>query len=181
MNQTAPTIPEQTAPPLPQVGQTQGRGFFRRLSVLFCFGILAWLLGRHGELAPPAMGVLVFLALVLSVIGRSLYTWTLAVFNPAIRRNHGVAGIRQGVNTGFLMLIPFTVLAVLAELLLGWNALQAFAAAGFMISGAMAGMELGKLGKQNWFAALLPSLGAAILVGAWMVLLSVALSILQNR
>lgn len=159
------------------------RGWFRRLPIVACFAILGWLLGRRGEPEPEpvALAGVVLLALALGVIGRSIYGWAMVIFHPAIRRDHGAAAIRRAVDTGFLMLIPFTVLAAFAELRLGWSAVQAFASAGLMISGAMAGAELAKLGKQNWFAALLPSLGTAILAAAWIVLLSVALSILQTR
>lgn len=156
-----------------QLGRPRSRrGWFRRLPIVACFAILGWLLGRRGEPEPEpvALAGVVLLALALGVIGRSIYGWAMVIFHPAIRRDHGAAAIRRAVDTGFLMLIPFTVLAAFAELRLGWSAVQAFASAGLMISGAMAGAELAKLGKQSWFAALLPCVGAAVFAAAWMLM-----------
>ena len=185
MNPTMPTtpvgpVPATQPPPLPQTVPRQGGGFLSRLSVVVCFGVLGWLMARQGGLEPVALGGLVFLALAAGVIGRSLYTWALVIFNAVLRREHGAAVLRRAVDAGFLMLIPFTVLAVLAELRLDWNVMQAFASAGIMLGGAMVGAELGKLGQQNWFAALVPSLGAGVLAAVWLVLLSLAQIILPT-
>jgi len=163
---------------IPQPG-TKIRG--SRIATMACFGVLGWLMARQGGLGSFALGGLVFLALAAGVIGRSVYTWALVIFNPALRHEHGVAGIRRAVDAGFLMLIPFTVLAVVAEAGLGWSAMLAFASAGIMLAGAMAGAELGKLRKQGWMGALLPSLGAGVLAGVWLVLVSLADGFLKTQ
>jgi len=152
-----------------------------RVATAASFGVLGWLMVRSGGHGPLAAGLFITLAAALGMLGRFSYILLLVAFNPAVRHRQGYAAVRQGVDAGFLMLIPFTVLAVLAEVGLGWSALLAFASAGIMLAGTVAGADLSKLQKQRWLGALLPSLGAGVLAAAWMVLLSLAQSILQAR
>ena len=130
------------------------------LAVL-CFGVLGALTGRRVGPEPQllagfALGGIVFAWLGLAILGRVLY-----VFNSQVRKRYGYAAVSNAMGNGFLMLLPFTVLAAVAELYLGWNAVQAFSAAGIMTGAASAGMELGKLGGGRLADAMLAAVGAS--------------------
>lgn len=141
---------------------------------VLCFGVLGALTGRRlgpeaQVLAGFALGGIVFAWLGLVILGRALY-----VFNGRVRKRYGYVAVRNAMGNGFLMLMPFTVLAAVAELYLGWNAAQAFSAAGIMTGGATVGMELAKAGGGRLSSMALPSLGAFVLSGAWMLLTTMA-------
>ncbi len=65
--------------------------------------------------------------------------------NPNVRKEHGYAGIRRAVGAGYLVMVPFAVLALVAQLFFGWDALTSFAMAGMMAGSGAAGMEVSKL------------------------------------
>ncbi len=65
---------------------------------------------------------------------------------------------REAVSTGMLFMIPFTVLAILAELVLGWNAIMPFASAAITTAAATAGTEVMKKGAKGIKNVLIPSL-----------------------
>lgn len=162
------------------------RSSFITLAIV-CFGVLGGLTGRRveiGSLSIPTFGVggsevipiaafalggVIYAWIGLAVLGRLLY-----VFNRKVRKQHGYSAIKNAMGNGFLLLLPFTVLALVAELYLGWNAVQAFTAAGIMTGGATAGMELAKAGSGKLAGMILPSLGAFVLSGAWMLLTTLA-------
>jgi len=146
------------------------------LAVL-CFGVLGALTGRRVGPEPQvlvgfAFGGIVFAWLGLTILGRVLY-----VFNSRVRKQYGYAAVSNAIGSGFLMLLPFTVLAAVAELYLGWNAVQAFSAAGIMTGGASAGMELARIGGGRLAGMMLPILGAFVLSGAWLLATSMALGV----
>ena len=68
--------------------------------------------------------------------------------NPGVRKEHGYAGIRRAVGAGYLVMVPFAVLALVAQLFFGWNALTSFAMAGMMAGSGAAGMEVSRLGGK---------------------------------
>jgi hypothetical protein len=80
---------------------------------------------------------------------------------------------REAVGTGMLFMIPFTVLAVLAQLLLGWNAVMPFASAAIMTAAATAGTEVMKKGAPGVKNILIPSLIAFIFSTSWMMLVGI--------
>lgn len=154
-------------------GEIRGKTSYVALAVL-CFGVLGGLTGRRVGPEPQllagfALGGIVFAWLGLVVLGRVLY-----VFNSQVRKRYGYVAVSNAMGNGFLMLLPFTVLAAVAELYLGWNAVQAFSAAGIMTGGVTAGMELSKVGGGRLASMVLPSLGAFVLSGAWMLLTTLA-------
>ena len=69
--------------------------------------------------------------------------------NPEVRKEHGYAGVRRAVGAGFLAFVPFVLLGAVAELLLGWNALTAFAMAGMMAGSGAAALEVAQLGGKT--------------------------------
>jgi hypothetical protein len=80
--------------------------------------------------------------------------------NPAVRKEHGYAGIRRAVGAGYVAFVPFALLATVAELLLGWDALTAFAIAGMMAGSGAAALEVARLGGKP-----IPSLLIGVLHG----------------
>lgn len=133
----------------------------RPLFVLACLAALGALCGGAPlALLGPLLGAAGWLALVV----------LLALFNPAARRDHGVAAIAGAVVRGFVLLAPFTVLAAVAQLWLHWDAAQAFASAGLMAAGAATGAEMAKVGGGRLAGSLPPMLGALALASAWMLL-----------
>jgi hypothetical protein len=77
---------------------------------------------------------------------------------------------QEAVGTGMLFMIPFTVLAILAQLLLGWNAVMPFASAAIMTASATAGTEVMKKGAQGIKNILIPSFLAFVFSTGWMML-----------
>jgi len=145
-----------------------------------CFGVLGALTARHVSDGPAVIAAGALGAVALSIVGSLLIDSLVYSFDGPARSGRGLAGIDRAVNTGFLMLVPVTLLALLSELALEWNAAQVFASAGIMTSGAAigAGMAQGDRegagtpgrGKLGFVSGLLPSVGAFALVGAWMAL-----------
>ena len=81
----------------------------------------------------------------------------------------------EAIRTGLLFMIPFTALAVLAQLLLGWNAVMPFASAAIMTSTASAGTEVMKKGAKGAKNILIPSLLAFVFSTGWMMLVAILL------
>jgi len=141
------------------------------LSQYFCFGALGGLTALHisdGNSQLIAGGV--FAGIIFAIIGSFFIAAFLRETNYEAHARRGFAGIWEATNTGFLMLIPFTTLALIAELALDWNAVQVFASAGIMTAGATMGIELGKISKSGVFAGLMPSAAALSMSVMWMVL-----------
>ncbi len=145
----------------------------RLLLAPICYGLLAWLLARR--LPVGAMGaVLVVLAgFVLGLLATLFLRAVLFVCNLGLRKQGG-GKVRGATSEGTLVLLPFTVLAVLAEVFLGWNAVQAFASAGTMASAAAMGAAAMRQGGGRWANALGPSLGGMALSAGWMAFCALA-------
>jgi hypothetical protein len=135
-----------------------------------CFGVLGGLTARHISDGPVTIIGGVIAGLFFSIIASLFVADFLYIANSQVRTQQSFALTWRTVNTGFAMLVPFTVLALLAELALGWNAVQVFTSAGIMAAGIAIGTSLSRLGKQGLVAGLLPSAGAFTLVIAWMIL-----------
>jgi hypothetical protein len=111
--------------------------------VLACFAVLSWLNGRYvgsgaGEVAAyTVIGLLIACACLAGLAALAL------VADPSLRSS-GYAGGLDAVARGFLIAIPFTLLALLADLAFGWNAATAFIQAAIMTSGAAVGVELSR-------------------------------------
>jgi hypothetical protein len=95
------------------------------------------------------------------------------VGNPALRQSEKSQFAREAVAAGMLFVIPFTVLAVLAQLALGWNAVMPFASAAVMTAAATTGTEVMKRGAQGIKNMLLPSGLALVLSTGWMLLVAI--------
>lgn len=89
--------------------------------------------------------------------------------NAALRQANG-GFAREAVGTGMLFMIPFTVLAILALAVLGWNAVMPFASSAITTGAATAGTEAMKRGAQGMKNVMIPTLVAMVLSTAWMML-----------
>lgn len=135
-----------------------------------CFAIFGALTARHisDDWFTIAGGV--FLGIILAVAGSFAMAGFLSITNPQVQKQHGFMGLWRSVNTGFIMLVPFTLLAMVSELALDWSAVQVFASAGIMTVGATIGVEMSKLGKHGFITGLLPSAAAFALSATCMAL-----------
>jgi hypothetical protein len=132
-----------------------------------CFAFLGALVARH--VRPDALIVSVGGALGLAygrlafwLIGRLL-----AAANASLHTEPG--GVARAIADGGMVLLPFTALAALAELYLGWNAVQPFASAGIMAAAAGSGAAAAKAGGDGgWRNMVQPTACAMLLSAVWM-------------
>ncbi|NPV91273.1 MAG: hypothetical protein HPY50_10940 [Firmicutes bacterium] len=113
-------------------------------------------------------------ALAALIIGLLTVKLLIAIFNlgnPTLRVETAGQFSREAVGSGMLFMIPFTVLAALAQLLLNWNAVMPFASAAIMTAAATAGSEAMKKGAQGMKNVMVPSGLAFILSTGWMMLI----------
>lgn len=140
------------------------------LGAIICFAILGALTGRHINSAAGFMlAYAVFSALIAWVCLTGL-AGLLYASNGQVRQQHGWPGVTQAVAKGMLLIFPFTALALIAEVALGWNATLAFTSAGIMTAGAAVGAEMMKLGGGRLVNMILPTLGASGLSSVWIML-----------
>ncbi|MCR6544289.1 hypothetical protein [Dehalobacterium formicoaceticum] len=108
-------------------------------------------------------------AIIVGVLAVNLLIIAFNSGNAALRQAKG-GFAREAVGTGMLFMIPFTVLAVLALALLGWNAVMPFASSAITTAAATAGSEAMKRGAQGMKNVMIPTLVAMVLSTAWMML-----------
>ena len=153
-----------------ETGEANGRG--RLAAILVCFAAMGWLIGRSYSESVFHQVLIVVLGTAVGLAGIFLYTRVMFIFNARVQEQHGSSAIKQTVLTGFLMLIPFTVLAIAAEIWFSWNAVIAFVSAGIMLSGVAVGAELVKLGKQGWRNTVIPAFAAGLFAMFWISIVS---------
>ncbi|MGI6436235.1 MAG: hypothetical protein ACOX0F_12955 [Syntrophomonadaceae bacterium] len=115
---------------------------------------------------------LIFSLIVAIVVGLLAVNLLIIAFNSgnaAVRQADG-GFAREAVGTGMMFMIPFTVLAILALALLGWNAIMPFASAAITTAAATAGTEAMKRGAQGLKNVMIPTLVAMVLSTLWMML-----------
>jgi hypothetical protein len=106
---------------------------------------------------------------LLGLAGLLLLSGLLHLVNPEITHTHGALATLVAVASGMLLVIPFTVLALIAELALGWSAAQPFATAAIMTGATGVGVELSRLGASRLANTVLPALAGGLFVAAWML------------
>jgi len=112
------------------------------------------------------------LALIIGLLAVQLLIILFNSGNKELRLESGGQFSREAVGSGMLFMIPFTVLAVLAQLLLNWDAVMPFASAAIMTAAATAGAEVMKKGAQGMKNILIPSGLAFLLSTGWMMLVA---------
>ena len=138
-----------------------------------CFAVFGLLVGLH----PPVMPKMI----VLGLAG-GLYGWmaaaVLAALGAGCCRPVGYRQAAVAVDKAMLLLVPFMLLALCAELVLKWNAAQAFATAGLMTGAGAAGLETARLGGRPLVCAIAASGGAAALAIVWILAVPLAIKLI---
>lgn len=80
---------------------------------------------------------------------------------------------KEAVADGMLFMVPFAVLAALAQFALGWDAVMPFASAAVMTACATAGAEVLKKGAQGAKNVMIPSVVAFVISTGWMILVGI--------
>lgn len=134
--------------------------------VLACFAALGALAATGGStaayIAALAAGGLVIGAVVLAI-----QSGVLAAVNGPLRREAGAAAIRGSVARGFLLLVPFTIMAAVAELAVGWDAALVMSSAALMTSSGSAGADVARRGGRRLPSTFLPLLIAMAAATLW--------------
>lgn len=136
-------------------------------AIALAFALFGALIARRVNPNPQSwMGGAVVCAFLGTLAALALRMMLAAAAGPA-RREHGFRMVSRSAGQGMVLLVPFALLAALAELALGWSAVQAFAAAGLMGSAAAAAAATARLGA--------PPLRSAVLAGVWSLVVAGAL------
>lgn len=114
----------------------------------------------------------VLLSLAVGLLAVKLLVLLFNMANPNLHQEATGHFAIDAVGAGMLFMVPFTVLAVLAQFVLGWNAVMPFASAAIMTSAATAGTEVMKKGAQGIKNVMIPSVVAFLLSTGWMLLIS---------
>ena len=130
------------------------------LVVVFCFAVLSWLNGRYVGAGAGQVALYTLLGLALALVCLTGLTGLILASDAPLRRESGWPGALDALTRGFLTLVPFTLLALLAELLFSWGAAQAFTQAAIMTSGAAVGVEVMRRSGQKPKYMIAPMLGA---------------------
>jgi len=149
-----------------------GRKAVMMWPVYLCFIVFGMLI----PFTKPAMQTMTFvysilLSLAVGLLMVNLLIMLFNMANPKLRLDAAAQFASKAVSAGMLFMIPFTVLAVLAQFLLGWNAVMPFASAAIMTSAATAGTEVMKEGAQGIKNVMIPSVLAFLLSTGWMLLI----------
>ncbi len=114
----------------------------------------------------------VAIALVVAYLVINLMVILLNGANRELRQQKGPAFSKVMVSRGMFYMLPFVILAALAQYVLGWNAGMSFASAAIMTAGASTGMEAIKEGAQGAKNVLIPTIVGTLASTAWMLSLT---------
>ncbi len=151
--------------------------FMYAAAYLLCFGVLSLLSGRAID---PAVGfVVIFTLLGIVLAGLLLCGLAALVYatNPRLRRAGDYRAVLELHARSFVMLIPYTILALTGEVLLDWSIALVFTQAGIMTAGALAGMEIVKRCDNKTSYVIVPILGSFSFSIAWILFCAAAQAI----
>jgi len=138
---------------------------------LLCFAILGALTGRDMQKTGPLVLVYAIATAALAWLSVRLLAWLAGRLSS---RQDAQTTADEAAKRGFLMIVPFTALALLADLIVGWHATQAFTAAGILTAGASAAAELEANGEPKPSTRILLTVAASALAVLWIVLSSLS-------
>lgn len=150
-----------------------GRKAVTMWPVYLCFIVFGLMI----PFTKPDFQIVTFVYSVLLSLAVGLLTVKLLVLlfnraNPNLHQEAAGQFAGEAVGAGMLFMVPFTVLAVLAQFVLGWNAVMPFASAAIMTSAATAGTEVMKKGARGIKNVMIPSVVAFLLSTGWMLLIA---------
>jgi hypothetical protein len=140
---------------------------FTGLVLVFCFAILAWLNGRHIGSGAGQVALYSLLAFLLALAFLAGIGGLILAADKPLHSSSGYLGALDAVGRGFIIILPFTLLAILAEFIFKWGATQAFTQAGIMTAGAAVGMEVMRKSGQKAKYMIAPMAGAIVFSMAW--------------
>lgn len=91
----------------------------------------------------------VLAGLVFGFFCKRFLVFFLGTVNSPLKAQWGKKAITIAVGRGFLFLVPFAAMALIAVFGLGWNFAPAFVSAGLMTAAASANMELNRLKEKK--------------------------------
>ncbi len=133
-----------------------------------CFALPGWLIARQVVLQGAFQMLGGVLGLVLGLGSLLALAVLLGLLNPPLRRDPWC--LVRILGEGCLGFVPFAVLGLTAELLLGWRALQAFAPVGLMAASVGLGGAAVQAGASRWVSLPLALAGGLAAGTAWMLL-----------
>ncbi len=108
------------------------------------------------------------LGLIFGWLFKGFLNILLGLFNGPVKKEQGKKAIKEAVKTGFLFLVPFVVMLLLAVFYLQWSQTLAFVSAGIMAVGTASAIEMGKLtGKSSMKNTVISSGVCFIFSGLW--------------
>jgi hypothetical protein len=125
-------------------------------------GLVGWRMGASAL----SSGAGVVAGAAFAFAGTYLLVLALTLAHPGLGR----AAVLEAAATGFLLILPFAILALAAELLLGWKASQVFSSSGLMTACGAVGVEVARRGGGKLRSMLVPTVTAFLLSTAWVVL-----------
>lgn len=136
------------------------------------FGVLGGLSGAHA----PGGAIGSLLGAVIATLGGFAMVGFLKGLLGVVNRGRVAdpAVVARAVDDAFLLLLPYALLAALAEGMFGWSAVQAFSAAGLMSAAGLAGGGMLAHGGRPLPNLLVATVAGALASSAWMTLASLA-------
>ncbi|MDI6831943.1 MAG: hypothetical protein QME88_11500 [Actinomycetota bacterium] len=145
---------------------SRGERITRGLVILACLAVLAWLNGRYVGRGGGQVAAFSLIGLALALACLAGLAALLMATSPPLRQA-GYASAWDAVSRGYLLLVPFALLALLADLAFGWSAATAFMQAAVMTSGAAVGAELMRAGEPKLRYMIAPMAGAFLFSIIW--------------
>lgn len=149
------------------MGNTRLERIINGLTILACLALLSWLNGRYVGSGAGQVTAYTVIGLALALACLAGLAGLLLVVSSSLRQGAGYGGAWDVVARGFLLLVPFTLLALLADLVFGWGAATAFIQAAIMTSGAAVGAELVRSSGQKLRLMFVPMAGAFAFSITW--------------
>lgn len=139
-------------------------------------GLALGLFGGLSGVQAPGGAVGALLGAVLATLGGLALIAVLKRLLGAINRGRvaDLGGIARVVDDAFVLLLPYALLAALAEGVFGWSAVQAFVSAGLMSAAGLAGAGPIALGGRPLPNLLLAAGLGALASAAWLTLAGLA-------
>jgi len=132
------------------------------------FAIFGALLARHISPDPEAVPAGAVLAAMVGWLSTAVLRGLLVAVAGQARRQLGAASYGASIRSGLTLLVPFALLAAVAELGLGWHATDAFVAAGVTGSSAAAASAAIRVGGRPLPSVVAASLWSLTVSAGWM-------------